>query len=267
MTQGPGHGATSVTGPLRHAGEPSAPPPKPISGTASAHAPRPPGHHPDVSGPWRRQARACVESARFWTRVVPGAAARTDPATPHRHPRRRPLSQGATHPGRLRRTQAAPDTHTIRCPSTDRESRARLGPRGARQGPPPGAATPAPRDHRPDMPPPLPAPAARRPLCRRDTRRSRPRPAALVPSAPVPPAARPSAPTPEATAPAPSLAQPLGRRVHTTVISPVTAPSARRISIVTGNSGRSPASSWATTSVAGRPRVAVAVTAPIASFL
>ena len=60
--------------------------------------------------------------------------------------------------------------------------------------------------------------------------------------------------------------QPLGRRVHVTVISPVTAPSARRISIATGNSGRSPASSCATTSAAGRPRVAVAVTAPIASF-
>ncbi len=59
----------------------------------------------------------------------------------------------------------------------------------------------------------------------------------------------------------------LGRRVHTTCISPVTAPSARRISIVTGNSGRLPASSSATTSAAGRPRVAVAVTAPIASFL
>lgn len=60
--------------------------------------------------------------------------------------------------------------------------------------------------------------------------------------------------------------QPFGRSVHTTVISPVTAPSARRISIVTGNSGRSPASSWATTSEAGRPRVAVAVTGPIASL-
>lgn len=61
-------------------------------------------------------------------------------------------------------------------------------------------------------------------------------------------------------------AQPFGRSVHTTVISPVTAPSARRISMVTGNSGRSPASSWATTSEAGRPRVAVAVTGPIASL-
>lgn len=61
--------------------------------------------------------------------------------------------------------------------------------------------------------------------------------------------------------------QPLGRRVQTTVISPVTAPSARRISMVTGNSGRCPASSSATTSAAGRPRVAVAVTAPMASFL
>ncbi len=61
--------------------------------------------------------------------------------------------------------------------------------------------------------------------------------------------------------------QPLGRRVQTTVISPVTAPSARRISMATGNSGRCPASSSATTSAAGRPRVAVAVTAPMASFL
>ncbi len=61
--------------------------------------------------------------------------------------------------------------------------------------------------------------------------------------------------------------QPLGRRVHTTVISPVTAPSARWMATATGNSGRSPASSSATTSAAGRPRVAVAVTAPIASFL
>ncbi len=61
--------------------------------------------------------------------------------------------------------------------------------------------------------------------------------------------------------------QPLGRRVHTTVISPVTAPSARVISMATGNSGRCPASSSATTSAIGRPRVAVAVTSPMASFL
>ncbi len=63
------------------------------------------------------------------------------------------------------------------------------------------------------------------------------------------------------------LAQPFGRRVQITVISPVTAPSPRRISMATGNSGRSPASSCATTSAAGRPSVAVAVTAPMASFL
>ncbi len=62
-------------------------------------------------------------------------------------------------------------------------------------------------------------------------------------------------------------AQPFGRRVQTTVISPVTAPSPRWISMATGNSGRSPASSCATTSAAGRPSVAVAVTAPMASFL
>lgn len=64
----------------------------------------------------------------------------------------------------------------------------------------------------------------------------------------------------------PHSPQPWGRSVQTTVISPVTAPSARRISISTGNSGRAPASSSATTSAAGRPRVAVAVTTPIASF-
>lgn len=66
---------------------------------------------------------------------------------------------------------------------------------------------------------------------------------------------------------APEAVQPLGRRVQTTVISPVTAPSARWILTDTGNSGRCPASSSATTSAAGRSRVAVAVTVPMASFL
>lgn len=61
--------------------------------------------------------------------------------------------------------------------------------------------------------------------------------------------------------------QPLGRRVQTTVISPETEPSSRWMVMATGNSGRLPASSSATTSAAGRPRVAVAVTGPRASFL
>lgn len=61
--------------------------------------------------------------------------------------------------------------------------------------------------------------------------------------------------------------QPLGRRVQTTVISPETAPSSRWMVMATGNSGRLPASNSATTSAAGRPRVAVAVTGPRASFL
>lgn len=59
----------------------------------------------------------------------------------------------------------------------------------------------------------------------------------------------------------------LGRSVHQIVISPVSAPSSRAMETRTGNSGRCPASSSATTSAAGRPSSAVAVTGPMASFL
>ncbi len=61
--------------------------------------------------------------------------------------------------------------------------------------------------------------------------------------------------------------QPFSRSVHTTVISPETASSSRWMAMLTGNSGRPPASSSATTSDTGRPRVAVAVTVPLATFL
>ncbi len=58
-----------------------------------------------------------------------------------------------------------------------------------------------------------------------------------------------------------------GRKVHTMLISPVTAPSSRDMTTLTGNSGRPPASSSAITSATGRPSSAVAVTGPMASFL
>jgi hypothetical protein len=54
--------------------------------------------------------------------------------------------------------------------------------------------------------------------------------------------------------------------VQTTVISVVTAPSARVTSIATGNSGRSPAASSAMTSRTGRPSLATARTGPMASL-
>lgn len=61
--------------------------------------------------------------------------------------------------------------------------------------------------------------------------------------------------------------QPCGRSVQTMFISPVTAPSSRVMRTSTGNSGLPPASSSPSTSAAGLPSSAVAVTGPMASFL
>jgi len=61
--------------------------------------------------------------------------------------------------------------------------------------------------------------------------------------------------------------QRFGRSVQITVISVVVTPSALVIVTCTGNSGRVPDASSATTSAAGRPSTASARSAPVATFL
>lgn len=293
MTPGcPGHGVRAVAGALTRKGS------RLLGGTFGDAAQRTRCHQEP------RLRRAPASGCR--SAAAPPAAA-TQPRRPmprgHRPRKPKPEHERGPPPPSCRCTVApsstaacargpplAPHAHCPRLRHRHRHGAATARPSltgGAiirsRAAAPPAQPDPCPPAPPPDAAPPSPTAAARRPLSlapstAADSAGPRHRHRLRHHSPPArrqrrtdrtPPPLRPGAATTPAPVrlPPPAVAQPLGRRVHTTVISPVTAPSPRRISIVTGNSGRSPASSSAMTSAAGRPRVAVAVTAPIASFL